>query len=530
MSTIRFGRASTGAWAVALLLAVGSFGLYGITSGQLVGYEGETAATTVALVEHGNLRVQPVKGLASEGLPGRGGARFSRTGLTQPLLEAPFYLAGDAVDAVTAHHRTFRGRLAALRLFNPAMAALTVVAAFGLLLLRGVPRRRATGVAILLAVGSLVWPYSKIGMDTTLMAMVALAMLGAAWAAARPSPGRLALAGLAGALAISTKPYGLLLLAGMAPLLFGPLRALPRGARGRATAALLAPLALGIASVGWYNHLRTGSVTNFLHTNPTDLVNTPLNVMGLLVSPGRGLLFFSPLVLLGALGLRDMWRKDRRMALAVVSPLAINVLIIGATLVWTDDTWGPRYVVPTAWLLVLPIAWWLRGTARRRVLGALAGAAVLVQCVGVFAPYNADTVATRQLTGLTVWPIAVRTTGPIPYGGDGPRWVPQLSPILLNGEMLAAWAGRQLFGHGFTVTYGPTWGATGKLDLDNPGRAVHALLPDVWWRYPEQTPALDVLVGLLALMGLGGAAGLARALGGGGGRSAARLTGRLSPG
>ncbi len=504
--------APRGAWVIALLLAIGTFGLYGFTTGQLVGYEGETAAVTQALVQQGTLQVLPGNGFTSEGIAGRDGRRFSRTGLTQPLLEAPFYLVGDAVDAVASGGRNQKWRLAALRLFDPAMAVLTVLGAFGLLLLRGVERRRATVVALLLAVGSLVWPYAKIGMDTTLMGMVALAMVAAAWAADRPTASRMAAVGAAAALATSTKPYGLLLLVGTVPLLLGPWRALPARDRRRSLAALIVPLALGIVSVGWYNAYRSGSVTNFLHPNPTALVSSPLNVLGLLVSPGRGLLFYSPLVLLGAIGLRDLWRQDRALALAVVLPLAVNVLIIGATLVWTDDTWGPRYIVPTAWLLVLPIAWWWRGVARRRVLAGVAAVAVVVQGLGVFAPYGAATVATRQLTGVTVWPIGVTAGGPIPYGGDGPRWVPELSPIILNGEMLAAWVGRQVLGHGFTVTYDPTWGTGHQLNLDDPGRAVHAFLPDLWWRFPGQSAALDALAALLGLMALGGAAGLARVL------------------
>jgi len=310
----------SGTAGIALLLAVATFGLYGVTTGQLVGYEPETAAVTQALVQRGVLQVLPGNPISGEGLPGRDGRRFSRTGLTQPLLEAPFYLAGDLLDQLSSQGQNLKWRLAGLRLFNPAMATLTVLAAFGLLLLRGVERRRATAVAALLAVGSLVWPYAKIGMDTTLMAMVALAMLGAAWAARRPSPSRMAVAGAAAALATSAKPYGLLLLAGMAPLLLGPLRAQAGRERWRSLAAFGVPLGLGVASVGWYNAYRTGSVTNFLHTNPTALVSTPFNVLGLLVSPGRGLLVYSPLVVLGALGLRELWREDRPFAIAIVLP------------------------------------------------------------------------------------------------------------------------------------------------------------------------------------------------------------------
>ena len=84
----------TGRYGVALLLAVASFGLYGFTSGHLVGYEPETAAVAEGLVKQGALRVLPGTPLTTEGTVARGGQRFSRTGLAQPLLEAPFYFVG----------------------------------------------------------------------------------------------------------------------------------------------------------------------------------------------------------------------------------------------------------------------------------------------------------------------------------------------------------------------------------------------------------------------------------------------------
>ncbi len=214
---------------IALLLGLTAFGLFGVTAGQLTGYENETAAVSEGLVQAGQLRVLPGTPLAAEGIIGRGDRRYGRTGLTQPLLEVPAYWLGQKLDELAADGTSYRWRLTVLQLFDPAMAALAVVAIFALLLLRGVTERRAGVIAGLCAVGTLIWPYSKLGLDTTLMAMLALTVLAAAWAARRPTPGRLALLGVAAALAMNSKAYGALLALGSLPLLASTFRQLVRG-------------------------------------------------------------------------------------------------------------------------------------------------------------------------------------------------------------------------------------------------------------------------------------------------------------
>ena len=75
------------------------------------------------------------------------------------------------------------------------------------------------------------------------------------------------------------------------------------------------PLLGWIAAIAWYNWFRFGSPTTPGTPNPCYLT-APLNVLGLLFSPGKGLIFYSPLVVLGAIGLPRLWRRDRSLAAA----------------------------------------------------------------------------------------------------------------------------------------------------------------------------------------------------------------------
>src|SRR6185503_15467606 len=100
-------------------------------------------------------------------------------------------------------------------------------------------------------------------------------------------------------------------------------------------------------------------------------LSAPLNVVGLLVSPGKGLIFYSPLVILGALGLPRLWRQDRWTVLSLGSLLLLLTCIAGASRYWGDEVWGPRFLVAAAWTMLVPIAWWCDSALRRRVLVAV---------------------------------------------------------------------------------------------------------------------------------------------------------------
>jgi hypothetical protein len=484
-------------WTAALLLSVAVFGLYGLTAGALEGYEPETAAVSEGLVTSGQLRVLPDSRISpGGGLFGRDGKRYGRQGLTQPVLEAPFFWVGLKLDQLGSDGRRDSWRLAMLRLYNPLMAALTVLAVFALLSLRGVSERRALGVAGLSAVATLIWPYSKVGMDTTLMAMIALSFVAAAWAAARPTALRFMLVGIAAGLAANSKPYGVFLLVGVVPLLWRPFQQLPPRQRAHVVAALVAPLVLAVIAGGWYNWYRTGSVTNFMNNYIAAPVAAPISAIGLLISPGKGLLLYSPLVILGLVGFKAMWRADRRLALAIVLTVVANTAVIAISLSWTDETWGPRYLVPSAWLLVLPIAWWVKGRTRARWLTGVATVGVCVQVAAVLGNYgDAIAVGAALSGGENVYGYG----HPVAYGDDGPRWVPGASPLLFQVELAAAYIKEQLTGSGFRVTYDPYRGSSATIDLTHPTRTFQ--LPDFWWAHTtgSKVRLLAVLLGVLSL-------------------------------
>jgi hypothetical protein len=493
---------------IALLLLGASFGLYGVTTGNLVGYEPETAGAAEGLVQNGSLRIEQSSRIANgQWAAGKDGGRFAHTGLTQPLLETPFYFAGDKLDELsTSAGRSVKWRETFLRLFNPLMAAITVAAIFLLLRVRGRSRRQALGVAGLAAVTSLIWPYAKIGMETTTMALLALMVLGAAWATMRGGWWRYSLAGVAAGAMAASKPEALVLLLGLLAFV-GPIQALPRRERWTALISFGGPLLAWIAAIAWYNAYRTGSITQFAlgtFSYRSNWAGSPVAGIGMLVSPGKGLLWYSPLVILGGLGLRPLWRSDRQLALVIVITFVANLVVIAGSAQWNEDTWGPRYIVASAWLWLLPIAWWAHGVTRKRVLAGVAVVGTVIQFVGVFAWYGVSTPAARGFSGEPVYLYGNprHPESAVAYGDDGPAWIPAASEIRFQIELFAAWIKEQVTGTGFKIHYRPFWGRAETIDLTHPG-SIAGELPDFWWHYPRQTAAQEGVAVFIGLVGLG---------------------------
>ena len=470
---------------LASLVFVMAFGLYGATTSVfLFGYESENAAVAEGLVRIGEFRfIDEPSPLKVHGREGSDGKLYARSGYSQAVLEAPFYAVGWALDSIRDAPPPYRYRELAVRFYNPFAAALTAALLFLIVLLT----RRSTAWAIVIAgaftFASIAWPYSKIGMDTTLMLAVALAFL-AVLVAAR-SPGVVSWAFVVPAIgfAAATKPYGLVLCLPMLVMLWEPWRRAGRATRWRLAAALAVPLGVGLVAVGFVTGWSLDSAASPPPYKPT--WSAPINAIGLLVSPGKGLFFYSPLVLLGMLGLLPLWREQRALALAIVGVVGAGIVVPSLTNYWTDETWGPRYLVPVAWLLLVPIAWWGVTQARRAAIAVIAAFGLVVQVVGVTVsydyyirvstPYN-STLGTDAINGAPY-------TAPEPpaLGHDSMRWVPELSPILWQGRVLVSTTSEALGGPPSTFRYRPLAGKHVAIDLRDAERRFGIPVPDFWW-------------------------------------------------
>jgi hypothetical protein len=491
------------------LVFVMAFGLFAVTTQALTGYEPETAAVTEGLVLEGHLWDDEGSSLPlSADIVGRGGHHYARTGLLQPLLEAPFFAVGHLADKTFGYFSEFPNAYAFLWFFNPFIAALAAVALFALVYQARGSLRWAATIAALFTVASIAWPYSKIGMETTFMFAIIAAFALAVWARRSPSVLSWGLTGFATGAAAATKAYALIAIVPIAILLWPAFRALDRRQKVRLGLAACLPLVLWGGAIAWYNWWRFGSITNFGYTESSLTLTAPLNVLGLLVSPGKGLLVYSPLVVLGALGVPRLWREDRGLALGLLTLFLGLTFLAASSNYWGDEVWGPRYIVPAAWTLLVPIAWWATTVTRQKLVAGVAIVAILVQIVGVSAQYAHYTDVVRGLTGVPIYRDRLGVDPEkIPYGDDPTRWIPELSALLVQTEgLISSQVVDRLGGDGLEVTYSPFEGRSRTVNLSDPK---YRMPLDFWWVPPPRYAVLArALAALILLASVAAAVGL----------------------
>jgi hypothetical protein len=277
------------------------------------------------------------------------GRIFSFYPVGAPLMAVPLMAVMDGLDPTFVKDLRHNLAHAVEQRFAALLSALAPALLF--LALRG----RGFGLAVALA-GAVTLAFS-----TTLWSQASRALWqhgpllvcygGLLWALAAPAPGRRRwfAAGLCGGFAYLVRPSALL---AAAP--FG-LLALRQGF-GRA-AAYGTGLAIGIGAAALYNHWAFGSVVPlYASALRPDLATIPEAFAGLLVSPSRGLLVFTPALLLAGFGL--LWASRRRhLAGLDWAILAAGLLQFALLCVWRiwdgGHSYGPRLQTD-----LLPFALW----------------------------------------------------------------------------------------------------------------------------------------------------------------------------
>jgi 4-amino-4-deoxy-L-arabinose transferase-like glycosyltransferase len=346
---------------------------------------------TDSLARRGALDIELVRWMGEQqGSFGPDGHLYSRKGIGTTLATLPCYWLALQSEQL--------GNVQTAMLTNAAVTALTGLLLFLMLQRLNYGRGVALAAALAFGLGTMAWPYARYLFSESL---AGLGLIASAYFLLRyrdqPGPARLLLAGAGLGMALLARLNNAI----VAPFLGLVLLAYLYQQHGRQWRSYLRPVILfglpvlaALVVTGWYNWARFGSplTTGYL---PQETFSTPFfeGLYGLLLSPGRGLFWYNPLLFAALLGWPAFFRQHRTEALLAGAVVLSNVAFYASWFLWwAGHAWGPRFLVTVLPFAALPLAAVFQAAARRRWiwagLAALALASLAVQVLGVAVDFN----------------------------------------------------------------------------------------------------------------------------------------------
>ncbi|TAK20150.1 MAG: hypothetical protein EPO26_18815 [Chloroflexota bacterium] len=291
-------------------------------------------------------------------------------------------------------------------------AMMFVTAATGALLVLysrsiGISPREALAVGLAYGLATLAMPYARLGFSEPIAAFaIILAALcttrtpttshfvAPRWRTLRPAAcGAPLAAGVALGLAIWSRPSEALVAAPIA--IYAGLR---WDGRRRLDVGRLASLAIGgglmALTFGAYNLARFGHplATGYALANGESFNgNIADGLIGLVASPYRGLLFYTPLAVVAIVVAPLAWRTHRAATALGLTVAILHILTFAAWWKWWAGAgWGPRFLLPAIPLLmpIVALAWPRLARRARVAVVAVACLAVPIQLLGSTQDFN----------------------------------------------------------------------------------------------------------------------------------------------
>jgi len=317
------------------------------------------------------------------GKHGKDGKPYAPYGPLSAVLALPHHLLGRAVASVAGVPRVPRADglawvilVGGITLLTSATAAaLAVVGFYRAALAISTPPSEAVRWSLLLGGATVLWPYSATLYSEAWQA--AALVWAAAWlleARAGQGHGRARVMGAALMLTIAG-------LTKVTALVFAPAfivavlcdRSLADRTRREVAIALVIGIVLAAAIHVRWNDYRFGEPFDFGYdwseTIPVPpprafaLAEVPRGLAVLLLSPGKSLFVWAPVLVLAVAGARRLWQRDQALAIGIATATGVGLVFYAAYLFPEGGySHGPRNLVPILPLMLLPAA----GTAAWR--------------------------------------------------------------------------------------------------------------------------------------------------------------------
>jgi hypothetical protein len=318
------------AWGLALgtcliYLAFLPPGIYSVDGNSIL-------AVAESIVSQHNLTVP-----AGLGIPGRNGQIYSSWYPLQSVLAVPFVMTASLAARLLQAPLHFVA--AALVGVLPVLFTAATVPLVALISLQlGSTLQAARRASLCFAAGTIAMVYARTFYADPLLSLLVAACIYLVFARTKRT---ILLAALVAMLAVLAKPTGIFLAPALSAYLF--LKKTP--ARLALTPALGG--GLGLLLYFLYNFFRFANPLTFGQPWVFSLSSLPQGIAGLLFSPGRGIIWYSPAVLLAIPAFRKVWKTKQIEALLIAAIFLGSLGLHSLYENWHGGwSWGPRYLLP----------------------------------------------------------------------------------------------------------------------------------------------------------------------------------------
>ena len=298
------------------------------------------------------LPVELFEGGDSYGIWGRDGLYYAKYDLGWSLIAAPLCFLGlVAAQFLPAFTEGYISRTAIMFL-NPLLTAGTIALIF-YLARQFYPTFLAATVGVVYGLGTIAWYYAKTAFSEPLVTLLLLAAIYALYES------NYLVAGIALAVIVLTRQTVILLV--LPVLLLASIRIHREKPVSifKPVVCLLLPLVAGQMSVWSYNAYRFGNPFEYGYRGVGWDTPFLLGLYSLLLSPGDGLLIFSPLLILGITGwffLIKGTASEKEWAWLTLGLILVFLIPHALYRDWAGGGgWGPRLLLPILPYLILPL-------------------------------------------------------------------------------------------------------------------------------------------------------------------------------
>jgi len=307
-------------------------------------------------------------------------------------------------------------------------------------------------LSLIFSLCSFVWPYNNTFFPQPLEGLLIIASAFFIYLSAKRDNKRIFFAALAGVFlgaSVFAHPTSIIVIPG-----FIAYSTLLMRMKIKSISSFLLALAIILIFVGLVNYWRFGSFTEFGYGGQGSLSKHQgwTGLIGLLISPGYGLMFFFPILILAPLAFRNLYRENKGLFFLFSYIIFANLLFFGTslhdrelgTISWTGyGGWGPRYLIP-----VLPFITIAFGTLLLQLRKLQPGNVLLLKVSIIILRIAGFYV---NLAGKLIWyqygySYGISEKGLMKYAGKNSgnvtdslveTWIPEYSPIVLHTEALA---------------------------------------------------------------------------------------------